>query len=1549
MNKMVSLVIENSIRYSVKNKLFLKIILAIEMYSILVEILMGIYKLTDRYVVGFEKDLFTADLYKNDYIYILAMISPYLWLRSLYQCDTVSGFALGTFCYFPKLGFFLVIFIMLLLLTVLALITHRYDTNRIIRKTHSLVFVLKPVLYNTIELVYFKILSMGVYYLTINVFISSSYLESKGVDVGLNLFALALSLVYLSLYFVLHLTYIRFFNLIVRLNNNYPYDNYFSTSYDYYLAILKIAIAVENNLVAFNGRVDHLARVLNGFIISFSFVFMSKVLIKLLYKNKTLYFINNRLNSFRINLVIFINMLTIYLLLFGFTVGKFHNGIFLFFIALFTPLSKYLADKICEKNFSLIYREKNLIFVLLYIINYKNNLFLFTDGNENKLDAKKKALKQTAFNHQVTSLYIQHRSICKTIECDICLLDHVTYEGLIYALFKQCEAFITHNQVSSLNRKYFEYVKLLFHFHYENDKRIKLYFETVRSMDRNKHDFILFNNVSLLKSVICVDKKDQTSMFLLINNYEKINNLTDKVIDVLKDLILCSTNGEINLNYLIEDINSIEKRLEKKLIFVSRNKDIYIDDYSLVISRFIYVSLFNKDITDNLSNYTIDIFEERLDSLFSSNYLLLKYQERTNSLVIVSGTKEFAGFKNKPFREVLVERFNFESEFKANIRENKGNQFNYDFLIKTDKGYIKYINSKNTIIQSIKHNDLYVISEFDMKETELLLVKDSQSIAESEEVNVLHLFGKIHLSQVIYYFSEDLARSFYLLPEWVSYLRFYHSNITMTRVFSQSRLKSSKQDSDYLEINYTTYFRTHEKILQKIVFELGHEYFETEESKNLHKELAENAETIKSHTFKLKLLDTLNDEKDETYNLYRIKHMKQFKYNRITNEDESIATDSEKYEVRNTVSSVTSGSQYSDLNIQKNIRSNIENNTVVLRKYSRFTFIFNVLMVIYCCVCLYIGIQNNERYIKLFAIRNNYLVTKNTFYHTLMSIIHNTKLSAAQQEINYLDKYLISELPVKIKRLSNALNDFKDNLYGYSFNQDIQYIFDKQINYTHVYMGDNKKVLMTTQNLKFLDIVYIFLSNSNTFHDILGKSYLYLNIFRENSVTNEIRVQYVSDGFSKAEDLPDYSFMLYELMLNYRLFFNNFSYLEGLLDAEQAVNVATQLYVTMGLTIALLGLHFILIFICKKIIDFLNNIIEVNNKLLIDVFNSHIVKTLVSKLNTLKTLNHYYKENPIKSFNHLRQIRKEFFENNRKEKIKEMKSQMAGVVSTKFNMELEINMINKFTYLTPLKNILYLTFMLYFIYSITIYLFLLKSYTNIDSTTNYIYVNSKVFNNIYNNAILTRFLVFQNKTDIELANYMSADGRYLTKGYLATSIENLLNMNNLLIVRKQQSDIINNYYTKYKNDMMNCDSRLDLFQDPILTDVAKSDSTAVDLVTNVCYSFPVMKTDLDQFFYDYNYKCIHILRAISSNKERDELLQISELDIKELYYMILFLFRPVQAFIMNRINIDGISDANNKYLVFTFVFFSLNIVVDMILCLLLISMWLIDRGVLIIT
>jgi hypothetical protein len=1520
MNKMISSIIENSVRYSIKNKLFHKIVLLVEMYMILIEILMGMYKLSGRYVVNFEQALFSGDLYKDDYIYILTMLSPYMWIRSLNKCSIVNSI---NYCYFPKIAFFVIVILGIIIAISVILLNYKYDDDKIVRKTNSFINMLKPMLYNTYEILFLKVLGMSLFYITINTFLSSWYLVDN--EHKMSVFSIIFSGIFLICYFMMYIVYVKYFNIIVRLNYDYPNDNYFSRNYDFYLVILKVLIAVENNFIAFNGRINYLERVLNVIIIILSFGFIIKVMFNLI-KRKIIYFMNNRLNSYRINLVIFVNLITIYFVIFELTKSRFKNGTFLFIFVLLIPLSRYITNWLCQRSYSLIYIEKHVILVFLYLMNHKNNLYISNEF-ENKGNEKKKKLNDTVFNLQVNTLYIQHRNQCKSLDCEICRLEEVSFSSLIFGMFKQCEVCVANNQLSNLDLKYFEYVKLLYHFHYENDKRIKLYFETVRSMERNRNDLVLYNNISLLKSVICLDRKEQTSTFSLINQYEKINNLTDKVIDTLKDLVLCSTNGEINLNYLIEDINSVEKSLEQKLMFVSKHKDIYVDDYNLVIGRFIYSSLFNKEIRDNLANYTIDIYEERLESLFSSNYLLMKYQDKTHSLIIVSGTKEFASYKGKQLREILVGNFGFETHIKRNIKENKGYQFNSNFLIKADKNYIKYVNSRNSIIQSVKHSDLYIISEFDIKETELLLVKDNQPSTESF-INVLQLFNKIHLSQVIYSFSEDLRRSLYLLPEWITYLQSYHSNVNLSKVFTHSCMKSSKKQSDYLDINYATYYKTYEKILQKIMFELGADFFKTEQYDTMYKEIADLADIKKTYTFKLGLINSFKDDKEEVYNLYRIKHIKQFKFNRITNEDESIATDSEKFEVRNTVSSITSNSQYSDLNIQKTMKNNIENNTIILRKYSRLTFLFNIIIFIYCCTCLYVGIQNNNRYMELIDIRNTYLKTKNNIYHSMMSIMHCTKLYSAQSyKMETIDKYLISELPIKVARMRDALNELKVVLYSYAYNTEIQLTLDKQLNYNHVYVkGD--KLLISKQNLKFLDVIYIYISNTNALIGYLNDDFIYLNIFKDYD--KEINIQYLDGESIDPEQLPEYTFMLYEMIMNYHLVYNSFNYLESLLDIEQSLNSTTQLYVTMGLTVALLGLHFILIFICKKIIDFLNNVIETNNKLLIDVFSTHIVKAMVSKLNTMKLLNHYYKDNPVKSLNYLRQIKKEFNEISRKEKIKEIKSQEAG--KTRIKTDMGMNMINKFAYLTPLKRILYFTFIIYFVYSITIYLFLLQSFNSIYSTTNYIFVNTKVFNSIYNNAIVSRILVYQNKTDLELANLMEATGTYQDKGYLATSIDNLLNMNELLIIRKEQSNIINYYYKLYAQDMLNCQTRLDLFNDPIINSAVGNNTNVIEIMTDLCNSFPVMKTDINQFFSEYNYRCIHILRAISANKEMDDIIQINEGDIKSLYYMILILFRPLQTFILFKINIEGIGVANGDYLVFTFIFFSLNILVDMILC-----------------
>jgi hypothetical protein len=1529
---MVSCVIKNSVKYALKNILIFKIILTIEYFSIFIELIMSIYKLSNMYQVNFELNLFSGNYYKNDYFYFLTFFSPHLWIKSIYTCETLNT---QNFCYFPKDKFSILIMIYLTLLIVIILIAVLYtDSKKLIRKTNFFLNFLSGFSHFMIEIVYFKILAMSIIYILLNSLISSAYLLDS--DLSLNIFFIVFSVILLTIFLITNFIFIKYFNIIVKFSDSYPYDNYFSTTYDYFLICLKIAIALENNVYTFSGRLTQPLKILNAVILIFSFSFLLITIKTLIYK-KTLYFINNRLNIFRIGLIIHLSSVIFYYIIFNTPKNIINNIVTLVFTIVILPLlSGYISGIIGERNLIMIYFEKNIIIILAYLLNYKNSLFIFenSETNKNKLSSKQDLMRQLIFNRQIDTIFIQHKNICAYANCEICNLNSISFKLLGEALFNQCQILISQNTVEDLTIKYFDLVKLLFYFHMDNEKRIKIYFEAIKSEQRHRNNLEIFINISLLKEIICQSKKEHTRVFLLLKKYEKVNILSEQAIDAIKDFLLCSSKGGINLNNTIDKVNKIRDKLESSISFISKNRDIYIDDYGLVIGRFIYSSLFNTELSDSLMNYTIDQFEERLDILFNSNHILMKYNDIQNCLIILSGTKDFASYRNKPLNSILIEEIKFEKELKKQLKNVKGYEFEYPFIIKSDNDYIKYINSKNKVIQSINHKDLYIISSFDIKERELILVKENPLSPRRDYVSFA-CPNKINLGQTLFNFSEDMNKFIYLKPQWLSYLRKNHNNVILSELLTESTLKSSKSDTDYLDILYPKYQRAHLAISKIATNICGLDDSDKDLLQLYIGEIADNVVNNKSINFKIRLIKTFIGEK-EIYNLYRVKQLKQIIYSKASHQEDSIVTESSNNEINKTTTSFTSGTQLSDLAIQKSMKTNIEKNTMVLTRYSRFTVVFNLLMVVYCIIFLNIGMSNNNRFNQLFEIRNNYLKTKNMFFHTSMTIFHNTKIiNNYKYYKDEADNYLISEMPAKISSLSGALNALKDSLYSYSFNQDIQFMFDKELMYS-IIIDKDTKILLNQEPLKFLDIFYIFLSNCNTFYENLQKDYLYINTFK--LYNNEIKI----DSEGELDDLQVYTFKVYELVMNYYLYFNSLAELEALLDKEQSLNVSTQLYVTMGLTFALVGLHFILIFICNKIIEFLNNIINNNNQLLREVLNTYIMKFLMLKLNTLASLNHYYKDNPIKSLGMLKHIKKDYGVNTKKDKISEFKTpkpKQAVIVDEKSTF------INKATYLNPIKKTLTFTFMAYFIYSIGIYLLLVKSFTNIDSTTNYIFVNSKVFNSLYNNALLTKFIIIQNTTDTELATYMKVnDHTYIEDGYLSTAIVKLVNMSSVLVVRKQQSSIINHYYTLYGEQMMSCTDRIDLFNDKIIMTTVNGDNATIDLLKAECAKFPIMKKDIDQFYFDFNYRTLHIINSIKVfNNYKEKVIEIYDTSIKELYYMVLFLFRPVQSFILYKINIEGISQANNNYLSFTFIFFSLNILVDIIICFI-VNKFIVDRS-----
>ena len=134
-----------------------------------------------------------------------------------------------------------------------------------------------------------------------------------------------------------------------------------------------------------------------------------------------------------------------------------------------------------------------------------------------------------------------------------------------------------------------------------------------------------------------------------------------------------------------------------------------------------------------------------------------------------------------------------------------------------------------------------------------------------------------------------------------------------------------------------------------------------------------------------------------------------------------------------------------------------------------------------------------------------------------------------------------------------------------------------------------------------------------------------------------------------------------------------------------------------------------------------------------DIMKNNNLKFIKQKLVNLFKLTELYSVNPVTLFNNIRNIHTEYQRAVKKEKSLSDKEEGENKLFVN-KKEFEFK-INKKKIISPFVNMLFVTFALYFIYSVALYLIFYSTYVKIQETTQYLFTHSKIINTIYERAL----------------------------------------------------------------------------------------------------------------------------------------------------------------------------------------------------------------------
>jgi hypothetical protein len=1491
---LISNIFENCYKYLTNSQLIIAFFIYLEFLSIFIEVCIAIHKINGKYIFGLElKNLDLSEAGEISIFYYILYISPYFYVKNISMCDETVNYCYSSYILFAiALSFFI-------LITSFIIISSR--ENKISALSTEINTCLRNMLgiaYNVLDLGYFKVFGMALLYVAINQVISGIFLLSYGIETGLNILITIFSILFLVAYLIICFCYINWFRLSVQINDFFVYDYMLSKKYDLFILLLKFLISIENNILSATGNLSPDILMLNYFIIGFSFAFALFALFSVI--NKKVIFINNQnLNKFRLFILIYTNLSCLYLLIFF--EDLLTKNIFLSIITSFMlMIVTYIVVRlISDSNDSNLMNSQNLILLFLCLINSKStDMESLESAGDIYLTKKSKNITKGSIDNNIYQIYILHANKCKEKQCEVCKLEEYSLNKLAAAVRKEINKKLKNGE-SCYKPEEVEYFKLaeLVYLSKNNkdNKLIKLVFQTNIALHKNKSNFSLFNNLSLLNSYLMRDNKEKLKRGFLLQTYDNSKGLAENSIETVVSLIngLSMCNQE-DIEIAIVKLNQQKEQLEQNLNLLDKHKNFFNIEYEFILLRVIFQSLFNCKILNDYNIFNFDGSDERLATLFKEKRFLLKYVNSTKQLEIISGSHDYENYNGKQYYKIFPKYFSKtqQKEFIKIIKTNNLSKSKLIQIVEKDN-YVQVLRLDKTgnlnIYPSLNQNELYVDFSYKLKSTGLILVE----LRQDNELNILN-------------YSEDMFRTLYLEIPWLEYLSstVLRSCLTINNIFTVIKGSNKNSGEFLLELDYTRYSEIYRSII--------HELSETSEinisDERVNKYLTE-IDYLKfnqgKHVFRLSVSTELQGDNGQTYILYNVEKnetVEKIKTTEHYNEEELEYCYTEKMTSN---SSVKSSTKYTDSINTKNIKNNIIGNNTNLKRYTVAFLVLILFLIIYSSVFMVLGINSNNRFQILTDARVIFSRLRYKFSNLSLSLFYSTKIAG----VNYnnksvdIDNYLLSELAYKIEDFKDIYEDFKNLIYQYKAYNDLTYIFDKSYDYEYLVLGDDNKLLRKQRQSTFLEMTLIFINNCKIVQIDLDESELYI-----------VNVTKADLNLPKGVDvgsLKPHILILYQMMKNTDEYFAMFTDIRQIIVSEHTDNLNRIFFYNLYMSSILIGLHLLLVLLCKVIINFIEKIVVKDIALIEGVLHSQDLKFLKIKLNSLKRLAKLYKEKPSYIIEDLKLEYKDYITHSRSEIKFNCRYKIASTTYTKTLIESESVLIK------PVKKSYSILFLSYFICAIVFFGIFYSFFNKVEQTRNYLFTNSNLMETVYTSGLLLKFRVLQNFT----ATGTETDLKAKVNVFFTYVQDNKKSI--------QQNPIIKEAYGMYENKIANCTTYLKFINDSHVYNITHNDESKLDELSDFCKGTELMGNSLDKIYGNLGHTFFELFNEFKLLSESDIQMYFDEND--ELDRFIFLVFRPIQYFITNVINLGSLDTVSQTYLDIMIIYLVWNILTEVLL------------------
>ena len=1246
--------------------------------------------------------------------------------------------------------------IVIVLLYILIFDSIYYVLGKVRYKKKNIYF---SIFINIIELFYFRISMLFL----LNIFLCLSYYY----------IVILLLLIFPHLYIIIYHFLYNHLYFFVPFFVNYPYDE-FSSSYDLFLLTIKILfsiIANSNNIVIIK----------SVYIIVFCFQIFCCIYFLYNFFNKNFILMNNLfLNKAKVALFLTQTLVLILAELIGqseiVNISFLFICIFLFIINLLYII--FIYDPI---NYIKIRNEnpdENLYFYF-FILSYEIQPFYLIEkkihshyeicGVCNLCKKYKNYMSQySEFNEldEKTNFIIRMES--KNKEKLINQFFNILYDGKSKYLLLMKEMILTYKNKAnnlSVNNSYF-YINLSFLIFSElKDKNFNLALNLKVILDIINHSnkLIEAHEIQIVQIIYC-----NKFLTLVRSTLEQINLILNSDNDKAKKFIQLS-----------ETLNDMKNPKYKKLLFNHKYDNISNSKNIIYLCSILYEEIFNITFSTNQiplrENYQLLdklIYTDKMEKIIS-----LSLNLSNKECKIIRAGKELYRYKNYNLLDLIPLIFRdyfgkiFISKildyFNSNIPKKKSEKRYSSIIDFNSKDNNTEITQKNKKIERTSYN----VTNSNKNNSECEYIEVNMII--NEKISNRNFYKLLYLC-ITPLFNKDYNSRYILLDG--NYKLYDNTLITLqdAKNFTETGQKIisvSNPDLEYPPEIYTMNFQKYIFSLEKRNYKLS-KFYDFKLSNKLIS-IYSLAPKSKAAYKKLKRMSFSMDEPT-------ILKAKLNKISKNNNEKKH------EFIIEENASAISQKSAYNIINYSTGINIKTKKKVNIYRESKLFK-IENILYLIIPLIIIFIIIEvYHLSGLKYGDYTNNYSLVYIAEFYKLYFHLFSTILSVVcikyksgcvsimtlykNENINLYEFNLTEFFYGHSQVLLNDIIDKKKNLALIHQNigqEKYEEIFEQKVNYTRIskiFTNGKIDLILMNVNMMFTEAILISINSFQVLTNNTLNEKIYLLNKKENPFL------FFDNYGTNAKNITDFQKELYEMILNYKIFWKQYRYIYyKLLDtlSIQTFSIKFLIYLYFNISYALIILIMIIVYIyiyyfeqlMMHIFNYANMVINAKDT------DFNFFEEFSKKIKNLKIILNIYKENPIKSINELilsynkyekylsSKKKKLNYDLNKERQIKSEKNKMKDIFIT---MPKHLKVITK-KHITDLHitfyyYLIFLIIIIFVVISYIILFFMWKRYYSIkDNIYSLLKKDSELEISFYKAMNIYNLMIFDNCTLDDLA------------------------------------------------------------------------------------------------------------------------------------------------------------------------------------------------------